>query len=46
MRDFLLLCVKYFGFMFGVIIIIGEIRFRYKKKNKMKKEEKEKNEIE
>lgn len=41
MSGFLLLCVKYFVFMFGLIIVIGEIRFRYNKKNKMKKEEKE-----
>ena len=41
MSGFLLLCVKYFGFMFGLIIVIGEIRIRYNKKNKMKKEEKE-----
>ena len=41
MSDFLLLCVKYFGFVLGLIIVIGVIKFRYRKKNKLKKEEKE-----
>ena len=41
MSDFLLICVKYFGFVLGLIIVSVGIRFRYKKKNKMKKEEKE-----
>ena len=41
MSDFLLLCVKFFCFMFVLIIVIGEIKVRYDKKNKIKREEKE-----
>ena len=42
MSDFLLLCVKFFCFMFVLIIVIGEIKVQYDKKNKIKKEEKNK----
>ena len=44
MSDFLLLCVKFFCFMFVLIIVIGEIKVQYDKKNKIKKEEKEQTE--
>ena len=44
MSDFLLLCVKFFCFLFVLIIIIGEFKVRYDKKNKIKKEEKERTE--
>ena len=44
MSDFLLLCVKFFCFLFVMIIVIGKIKVRYDKKNKIKREEKEQNE--
>ena len=44
MSDFLLLCVKFFCFLFVLIIIIGEFKVWYDKKNKIKKEEKERTE--
>ena len=44
MSDFLLLCVKFFCFLFVLIIVIGEIKVQYDKKNKIKKEEKERTE--
>ena len=44
MSDFLLLCVKFFCFLFVMIIVIWKIKVRYDKKNKIKREEKEQNE--
>ena len=41
MSDFLLFCVKFFCFMFVLVIVIGKIKVRYDKKNKIKKELKE-----
>ena len=43
MSDFLLLCVKFFCFLFVMIIVIWKIKVRYEK-NKIKREEKEQNE--
>ena len=39
MSDFLLLCVKFFCFLFVMIIVIWKIKVRYDKKNKIKREE-------
>mgnify|MGYP000363251744 CR=1 FL=1 len=35
MSDFLLLCVKFFCFLFVMIIVIWKIKVRYDKKNKI-----------